>query len=189
MKITLLLGLLVEEFFSAVKITIRNWDLTKFNSPLIIPENSDSRMARKISYRICKPPWKMMTKQSLFSLVNIMYGLFNTQRVQWMCGSLRSSESDKSWSTPQPVRPHLYLDSSFTTSPSFSSQMVEQAKFTSRREDLCLEEKRKINTFFLFPPRVTFLVGGGLHARLRILLVVLHGTVWFRSPTWHFCFF
>ena len=43
MKITLLLGLLVEEIFSAVKITIRNWDLTKFNSvhPLIIPENTD----------------------------------------------------------------------------------------------------------------------------------------------------
>ena len=102
-------------------------------------------MARMISYRRCKPPWKMMTKQSLFSLVNIMYRLFNTQRVQWMCGSFPSSGPNKSWSTPQPVRPHLYLDSSFTTSPSFSSQMVEQAKFTSRGENLCLEERRKIN--------------------------------------------
>ena len=67
--------------------------------------------------------------------------------------------------------------------------MVEQAKFTSRREDLCLEEKRKINTFFLFPPRVTFLMGGGFHARLHILLAVPYGTVCFRPPKWHFCFF
>ena len=88
----------------------------------------------------------MMIKQSLFSLANIMYSLYtgNTQHVQWMCGSFPSSEANKSWSTPQSVRPHLYLDSSFTTSPSFSSQMVEQAKFTTRRENLCSEEKRKI---------------------------------------------
>lgn len=111
-----------------------------------------------------------------------------------MCGSFPSSGPNKSWSTPQPVRPHLYLDSSFTTSFSFSSQMVEQAKFTSRRENLCLEEKRKIKKeeeihFSLFSSHVTFLVGGGLHARLQVLLAVLHGTLFFRPPKWHFCFF
>lgn len=68
-------------------------------------------MSRKISHRRCKPPWKMMTKQSLFSLVNIMYSFFNTQRVQWMFGSFPSSEPNKSWSTPQSVLPHLYSDS------------------------------------------------------------------------------
>ena len=151
-------------------------------------------MARMISYRRCKPPWKMMTKQSLFSPVNIMYSLFNTQRVQWMCGSFPSSGPNKSWSTPQPVRPHLYLDSSFTTSPSFSSQMVEQAKFTSRGENLCLEEKRKIKKeeeihFFLFSSHVTFLMGGGFHARLHILLAVLYVAVCFRPPKWHFYLF
>ena len=153
-------------------------------------------MSRKILHRRCKPPWKMMIKQSLFSLVNIMYSLYtgNTQHVQWMCGSFPSSGPNKSWSTPQPVRPHWNLDSSFTTSPSFSSQMVGQAKFTSRGENLCLEEKRKIKKeeeihFSLFSPHVTFLVGGGLRARLQILLAVLHGAVCFRPPTWHFCFF
>ena len=67
-------------------------------------------MARKISYSRCKLLRKVMTKQSLFSHVNLMY---NTQRVQWMCGSFPTSEPNKSWSTSQPVLPHWHSDSSF----------------------------------------------------------------------------
>ena len=142
-------------------------------------------MARKISYSRCKLLRKVMTKQSLFPHVNLMY---NTQRVQWMCGSFPTSEPNKSWSTSQPVLPHWHSDSSFhrlwivlNFPHGWASEIHEQA-WKSLLGGETRNKEEKIH-FFLFPPHISFLMGGGFHARLHILRAILYGTVRFRSPS------